>query len=106
LRIVTTPVSEQTTLERLEAVLADGVPRTYWELAEILDVTYSHAYLAVYHARQSGRTTLMTRTFQRSNRHYVFLKKHATKLGSVWNTDLVNRPITFSILMKLGEKKK
>ena len=106
LKLVELKSVEQTLFERICLVLEDGVPKTYAELSETLDCSYQQVYSTIRHTEElASKTPLMHRTFARSNRHYVFLKKHATKLGSLWNTDLINRPITFQVLLQLGGKK-
>ena len=92
------------TLKMVEEFLKDGIPRTYIEIADHFGVSYATIYRIVREGRLEGKTPIMHRSFSRSNRHYVFLKRYAAKLGAVWNTDEINKPITFSVLLKLKGK--
>ena len=99
LKLVQIPAGDELLFDRICNLLSDGVPRTYQELSNELDVSYASVYNAIRKYEDSGKTPLMKRSFARSNRHYVFPKKFATKLGSVWNTDAINKPITFKVLL-------
>jgi len=106
LKLVSLSMQEQTLGERLLAVLDDGVPRSYAELSDALDSSYASVYSTVGKIiNGEGRSPILIRKFARSNRHYITLTKFATKLGAIWDTDMINRPITFRILLQLGGKK-
>lgn len=93
-------------MQEIVAILSDGIPRTYVELGAQMGLTSVQVYHIVRLAiEMRDDRRLMHRSFPRSNRHYVFLKKHASKLGAVWLQDSVNKPVTFAVLKQLGQWK-
>jgi hypothetical protein len=87
------------------AILSDGIPRTYIELGAAMGLTNVQVYNIVRSAIDSGNKDLVFRQFRKSNRHYVMNKRAVLKLGGLWNTELINSPVTFAVLAQMGEVK-